>query len=57
LIIFRKTVKKTKISLKSDTNYWVLTVHEDQYTFLVIYHQILLRMKNIADKITSKDKF
>jgi len=26
------------------------TVHEDQYTFLIISRSVLLRMKNISDK-------
>jgi len=27
------------------------TVHEDQYTFMIISHSVLLRMRHISDKI------
>jgi len=26
------------------------TLHEDQYTFMIIYHSVLLRMRHILDK-------
>jgi len=32
------------------------TLHEDQYTFLIISLSILLRMRNILDKIVEKFK-
>ena len=25
-------------------------LHEDQYTFMIIFHLLLLRMKNVSDK-------
>jgi hypothetical protein len=32
------------------------TLHEDQYTFLIISHSILLRMRNTSDKFVEKTK-
>jgi hypothetical protein len=32
------------------------TLHEDQYTFLIISHLILLQMKNVSDKIVGEIK-
>ena len=32
------------------------TLHEDQYTFFIIYRSILLGMRNISDKIVQKIK-
>jgi hypothetical protein len=43
-VFSRKSVEKTQVSLKSGT------LHPDQYTFLVIYRSVLLRMKNVSGK-------
>jgi len=32
------------------------TLHEDQYTFLIICHSVLLRMRNISDKFVENIK-
>jgi hypothetical protein len=31
-------------------------VHEDQYTFLVISRSVLLRMKNVSEKVVEEIK-
>ena len=41
-----------QVSLKSDN----LTLHEDQYTFLIISVSVLIRMRNFADKFVEKIK-
>jgi len=46
--IFRKTVKKTEVSLKSEKK--TGTLREDQYTFLIISRSVLLRIRNVSDK-------
>jgi hypothetical protein len=48
LNIFRKSVEKIQASLKSDQNN--VTLREDQYTFFIISHSVLLRMRNVSDK-------
>jgi len=48
LCIFRKSVEKIQVSLKSDKNNG--TLHEDRYVFLIISRLILLRMRNVSDK-------
>ena len=48
-VFFEKTVEKIQVSLKSDKNNG--TLHEDQYTILIISHSLLLRMRNVSDKI------
>jgi hypothetical protein len=32
------------------------TLHEDQYTFMIISHLFLLRMKNVSDKTCKENK-
>jgi hypothetical protein len=32
------------------------TLHEYQYTFLIISHSVLLRMRNVSEKIVEKIK-
>ena len=44
----KKTIYKIQFSLKSDQNNG--TLHEDQYTFLIISRSFVLRMKNVSDK-------
>jgi len=48
LRIFRKSVEKIQVSLKSNKNN-SSTLHEDRYTFLIISHSVLLRMRNVSD--------
>jgi len=48
LRIFRKSVAKIQVSLKSDKNKGDFTWK--QYTFFIISHSFLLRMRNISDK-------
>jgi hypothetical protein len=43
LNIFRKSVEKIQVSLKSTRI--TGNIHEDQYTFFIIFRSILLRMK------------
>ena len=46
--IFRKYVDDIQVSLKSNKNN--STLDEKLYNFLIIYSQILLRVKNVLDK-------
>jgi hypothetical protein len=46
--IFKKSVKKIQVSLKSDSNN--STLHENQYTFFIISRSVLLRMRDVSDK-------
>jgi len=32
------------------------TLHEDRYTFMIISRSVLLRMRNVADKVVEKIK-
>jgi len=48
LIIFRKYVEKIQVSLKSARING--TVRGDQCTLLIIFHSLLLRMRNVSDK-------
>jgi len=48
LSIFQKPVTKIQVSLKSDKNNF--TLHKDQYTYLIILHSVLLRMRNFSDR-------
>jgi hypothetical protein len=45
---FQKSVKSILVSSKSDTNNG--TLHEDQYTSMIISRSVLLRMRNVPDK-------
>jgi hypothetical protein len=47
--IFRKTVEKIQVWLESNKK--TCTLLEDQYTFLIISRSLLLRMRNVSDKI------
>jgi hypothetical protein len=46
LSIFRKSVAKIQVSLKSDKN----ALNEDQCTFMIISRSVIFGMKNISDK-------
>ena len=48
LTFFEKTVEKIRVSLQSDMI--DATLREDQYTVVLIYGSILLRIGNISDK-------
>ena len=52
--IFRKSVEEIQVSL----NLTIITgtLHEDQYTFLIISRLILLRKRNVTDKVVEKYK-
>jgi len=45
----KKTVEKIQVSLESNKK--SRTLHEDQYTFLIISRSVLLRMSNVSDRI------
>ena len=47
--IFRKTLEKVQLSLKSDKNNGYFLC-EAQYTFLIISRSFLLGMRNVSDK-------
>jgi len=49
LSIFRKSVEKIQVSLKSNKNNSG-TLLEDHYTFFIVSRSVLLRMKNVSDK-------
>jgi len=48
LSIFRKSVKKIQVCLKSDKI--KDTLHEDLWTFMIVSRPILIRMRNVSDK-------
>ena len=54
LSIFRNSGEKIQVSLKSDKNKEFLQL--DQYTFLIISRSVLLRMRNVSDKILENIK-
>jgi len=54
LSTFRKSVEKIKDSLKRDKNN--VTVREDQFTFMIVCRSVLLRVKNVSDKIRKQSK-
>jgi len=54
LNIFRKTVEK--ITLYLNRARITGTLHEDQYTFFTTSRRILLRMKNVSDKICRENE-
>ena len=47
--IFRKSVEKTHVPIKSDKKDG--TSHEDQYTYMIIYLSVLPRMKKCSRQI------
>jgi hypothetical protein len=50
LSIFENSIGKNQVSLKYYKNNMYSTLHEDQYTFLVISLSVLLIMINVSDK-------
>jgi len=48
LRIFRNSFEKIQVLLQSDKI--TGTLHEDRYTFLIIYRSFLLRMENVSHK-------
>ena len=55
LNIFLKSADKIKVSLKYDN--FNGTLHEDQYTFLIISRTFLCRMRNFSDKICRENQY
>jgi hypothetical protein len=47
-VFFEKLSKKIRVLLKSHKNKG--TLHKDQYTFLIIFRSVLLRMRNVSDE-------
>jgi hypothetical protein len=47
LSIFQTSVEKVQVSLKYAINKG--TIHKGQYTFLILSHSVLLRMRNVSD--------
>jgi hypothetical protein len=45
---FRKYVEKTQFSFKSNKRI-AGTLHEDQYTYMIVNRLVLLRMRNFSD--------
>ena len=54
LSIFRKSVQKIQLSLKSYMNKVIL--NEEQYTFLIISRSFLLKMRNVSAEVLKKTK-
>jgi hypothetical protein len=48
LSIFRKSIEKSQVSLKSDKKYRLL--YDDQYTLLITTHSVFLRIRNVSDQ-------
>jgi len=46
LSIFQKSVEKVQVSLIYAINKG--TIHKDEYTFLILSHSVLLRMRNVS---------
>ena len=53
--IFRKSVEKNHVSLKSDNNNGYFTWR--RYTFMIISRQILLKMRSVSDKSCRENKY
>ena len=53
-VFFEKSVAKTQVSLKLTRIRG--TLHEDQYTFLIIFRSVFLRMKNFWQVVVVKIK-
>jgi hypothetical protein len=49
---FRKSIEKIQVLLKTDKNNRCF--NEDRYTFVIISRPVILRMKNVSDKIVEK---
>jgi hypothetical protein len=55
LSIFRKSVAKIQVSLKSDTNKWHFT-RRPVYIYDIVSRRILLRMKNVSYKTCRENR-
>ena len=53
--MFSNTLSFLSVSLKSDKNK-INTLHEDQYMFMIISYLILLRVRNLSDKICRENQ-
>jgi len=54
LAFFQSPLKKIQVSLKSDN--MTGTLHEAQYTFLIISRSVLLIMGNMSEKILTENQ-
>jgi len=54
-IIFRKSVEKIQMSLKSDRITGTL-LEADRYSFLSVSRLILLRIRNVSNRLVDKSK-
>jgi hypothetical protein len=54
LSIFRKSVEKIQVSLKSDKTEGI--VHEYQHIFTILSRSFLLRMRNVTDKSCTENQ-
>jgi hypothetical protein len=55
IYIFRKSVEKSQVSLKSDENN--STLHEGRYAFLTVRRTVLLSMGNIPDRSCRRNQY
>jgi hypothetical protein len=54
LSILRKSGDITQVPYRSDKNDG--TLHEDRYTFLIIYRSVLLSMRDVSDRSVYETK-
>jgi len=54
LSTYRNLVKKIQFALKADKNKWHF--NEDQYTFVITPRSVLLRMKNVSEKLCRENQ-
>ena len=55
LRIFKKFVEKIQVSLKSNTNSLLLYM-KTQHAFMIVSRSVLLRVRNVSDKVLEKIK-
>ena len=53
---FRKCVEKIQVSLKSDKNNGYFTWRPMYCTFVIVFRSVILRMRNVTDKVVEKIK-
>jgi len=46
----------TKLKLHQNLTRLTATLHEDRYKFIIISRSVLLRMKNVSDKICKENQ-
>jgi hypothetical protein len=54
LSFFKKSAKEIQVSSQAENNNG--TLHEEQCTFVIMYPTILLRMRNVSDKICRENQ-